>query len=618
MDVETLSQSQREAVSQLQALMNGADADVAVDVLESVDWDVQRAANMILDTGVPEAASATTTNTRMESFEIDDSEQQGLLRPNNSGRQFRPVNAQQSNAVTVRPLRAIIAFFALPFRLITSVLRFVFRLLRIPIPQFVPFTWSNLTYRPLGSSSGHEARAMDPKSVAERWVRALEEETGAVCISRSGRRGDSVSSSNGHGISSGADVAGPSVLTSRSGAHDASADADSGSKRLPGFFLGSYEHFARMCEKEAKVGCIIIVSDEHDDVAEFKRSTLTDPTFVKLIQENDMLVWGGDIRDKDAWSAAQKLQTTTYPFVAFIALQPRRSAASGTSSTPTLTILSRHQGPSIPSTTAPTAAQTLVTHLNEQIFPRVKPFLARIHAQTAERERERALRAEQDRAFEESRRRDKERVERRMKEEREAEEERLRHAQAEERAKQDAHRLEEVRKDWEARRMVWRRYERKALVMREPRPGGEAGRGRTMRVGLRMPDGRRIVRFFGEADSMTALYAYVDSQFIPAELSQASDPKEPPSGLAPGEEGLAEEIAASDRSPSQWWGFQLMLAYPRKEISWEPARKLGDIEALKNGGGQLVVEMVANASAAKGKQKQTEVDDEDGYETEED
>lgn len=41
MDVETLSQSQREAVSQLQALMNGADADVAVDVLESVDWDVQ-------------------------------------------------------------------------------------------------------------------------------------------------------------------------------------------------------------------------------------------------------------------------------------------------------------------------------------------------------------------------------------------------------------------------------------------------------------------------------------------------------------------------------------------------------------------------------------------------
>ena len=38
-----------------------------------------------------------------------------------------------------------------------------------------------------------------------------------------------------------------------------------------------------------------------------------------------------------------------------------------------------------------------------------------------------------------------------------------------------------------------------------------------MRVGVRMPDGRRVVRFFGENDSVTALYAYVDSLFIPPE-----------------------------------------------------------------------------------------------------
>lgn len=32
------------------------------------------------------------------------------------------------------------------------------------------------------------------------------------------------------------------------------------------------------------------------------RSTLADPTFVRIVQENDILVWGGDIRDRDAWS----------------------------------------------------------------------------------------------------------------------------------------------------------------------------------------------------------------------------------------------------------------------------------------------------------------------------
>jgi len=313
------------------------------------------------------------------------------------------------------------------------------------------------------------------------------------------------------------------------------------------------------------------------------------------------------------------LQATTYPFVAFIALQARRSGGTGSSSTPTLTILSRHQGPSIPSASAPTAAQTLVTHLNEQILPRVTSFLARIRSQALERERERALRAEQDRAFEESRRRDKERVERRMEEERRAEDERRRQVEAEEKAEQEAIQAEERKKAWEVRRMQWRRYGRKSLVLREPRPGGEPGRGKTMRVGLRMPDGRRSVRFFGEGDTMTALYAYVDSQFIPAELSQDSDPKTPPSAGRTGEEGLTEEMEASQKSPAQWWGFQLVLAYPRKVIAWEPSKRIGDVEALK-GGGQLVVEMVTEATNTKGKQKQTVAvsEDEDGYVTEED
>ena len=32
------------------------------------------------------------------------------------------------------------------------------------------------------------------------------------------------------------------------------------------------------------------------------RGTLADPSFVRIIQENDIMIWGGDIRDRDAWS----------------------------------------------------------------------------------------------------------------------------------------------------------------------------------------------------------------------------------------------------------------------------------------------------------------------------
>lgn len=41
MDRDALSPSQQEALSQLQALTNGGDAEVAIAMLESAEWDVQ-------------------------------------------------------------------------------------------------------------------------------------------------------------------------------------------------------------------------------------------------------------------------------------------------------------------------------------------------------------------------------------------------------------------------------------------------------------------------------------------------------------------------------------------------------------------------------------------------
>lgn len=107
----------------------------------------------------------------------------------------------------------------------------------------------------------NDTRAMDPRSVAERWVRSLEEEIGAVCVSSKGRR--RAEESANQSVASG--VAGPSNLTSRAWSDDAET------KVIPDFFLGSYEEFARTCLRDIRIGCVILVSEEHDDVAEFKR-----------------------------------------------------------------------------------------------------------------------------------------------------------------------------------------------------------------------------------------------------------------------------------------------------------------------------------------------------------
>jgi len=113
-----------------------------------------------------------------------------------------------------------------------------------------------------------------------------------------------------------------------------------------------------------------------------------------------------------------------------------------------------------------------------------------------------------------------------------------------------------------------------------------------------MPDGARAVRIFSPQDSLTALYGFVDSYFIPSELVVGEDPTSPPSSSLEGETAVHEEIAGSSLPPEQWWKFRLATSYPRREIHWEPNTMLGGISGLENGV-QLVVELVRDGDSKK-------------------
>ncbi|KAG6819550.1 hypothetical protein H0H93_010796, partial [Arthromyces matolae] len=247
--MSNLDARQRDVLATLQAVVHGADEDVAISVLDSVDWDVQRAVDILFD-GPPPA---------MQRFEIDESEAYGRPR--------RPPSLYQ---LVARPIYTV---FAVPLHIISNIFRFILGLLHIPVPQFRFSGLSFYSTRPRRRFGG-----------PDRWVRELEEETGAVSIS---------TTSTTTAVETGA--AGSSNLTSRSRLPE---DV----KVLPDFTLGSYDEALRTCEREARVGCIILVSEEHDDVPEFKRSTLTNPELVRLLHENNIVVWGGDVRDHEAYS----------------------------------------------------------------------------------------------------------------------------------------------------------------------------------------------------------------------------------------------------------------------------------------------------------------------------
>lgn len=244
-----------------------------------------------------------------------------------------------------------------------------------------------------------------------------------------------------------------------------------------------------------------------------------------------------------------------------------------------MTILSRHAG--IEATTT----DKLLAHLTDALIPRVKPFLDRLKMEERRREQERFMRAEQDRAYREAMNRDKERIERKIREEQEekrrAEEKRV----AEEKRLQAEEEERERKEEWDRKRLEWRRYLRR---LSKANPAPSAG----LRIGIRMPDGTRGIRIFSPRDSLTALYGFVDSHFIPSEFQVGDDPTSPPSSVSSkGEAAIHEEIARSSLPPEHWWRFRLATSYPRKEIPWQPNATLGGISELESGV-QLVVEIV--------------------------
>jgi FAS-associated factor 2 len=215
----------------------------------------------------------------------------------------------------------------------------------------------------------------------------------------------------------------------------------------------------------------------------------------------------------------------------------------------------------------------------------VTPFLERVKLSQKEREQERILREEQDKAFRRSAQRDREKIAVKMAAEKLELEERQR--------KLDEARAEELRKQKEEEkrlrlrelRMDWRRWTRHAMPFPDLRHSQEV-----LRIAVRFPEGRRIIHHFPPTATLTTLYAFVDVQLLPPDLLPEKDPSSPPDGTLSGESALEHQILTSD-DEEEWWRFKLVQPYPRQEIRWEVGRQLSEVEGLA-GRGQVVVEMI--------------------------
>mmetsp|Transcript_12237 Transcript_12237/g.31309 ORF Transcript_12237/g.31309 Transcript_12237/m.31309 type:complete len:471 (+) Transcript_12237:188-1600(+) len=247
----------------------------------------------------------------------------------------------------------------------------------------------------------------------------------------------------------------------------------------------SWQEAAARAHRQFKFLFVYIHSPQHPNTAPFCRSTLCAPELLEFLGEQ-VVPWGGDVRFSDAYSLANSLKATTFPFVALLL---------GSSSR--LRLAYTHGGPIGAAELRDGLQAAIGEHGAELVVER---------AEAQEREFNRRLREEQDREYQESLEQDRLREEA-LAEKRRAEEEEAREA-AEEEARIRAEAEAEERRKEEFQLALQRRREKAlAMVLEEPElvePGA-------CPVRVRMPNGTNKQRRFLSSNKVQAIYDYLDT-----------------------------------------------------------------------------------------------------------
>lgn len=300
-----------------------------------------------------------------------------------------------------------------------------------------------------------------------------------------------------------------------------------------------YEQAVARAKTEHRVLVVALESGEdNDDAATYLRTTLLNPQWDALLQQHNMLLWAGDVSaGRDAAQVSRILRVHSYPFLAFVASQPRPQPSNN--GRVRLAVISRHQG--LPAV----ELSQLRTHVEDVVLPRVGPFLASLQDEEKAKQVERQWRAEQETAYTLAAQRDSERIAAKRAE-----------AQRNEQKQREAEAKRQAVSQSKARYVAWRSYATTALERGEVDPRGiliggtsDPAPGTKTEFVIRLPDGSRTTVHLEPSIKAEAL-------FVAIEL--ASDLPEEVSGNAFNDDDLA--------TYKPEYKFALVTDYPRRIV----------------------------------------------------
>jgi FAS-associated factor 2 len=311
-----------------------------------------------------------------------------------------------------------------------------------------------------------------------------------------------------------------------------------GHHSLP-FFDGGYNQALDLAKKDLKFLLVVLISPEHENTLAFIQDTLLSPDVTSFINDpaNNIILWGGNVQDSEAYQASTQLRCTKFPFSALIAHTPRQ----GPNSMSTVARLAGY----IPPTTYIAKLQSVIATYAEE--------LDAVRTTRTAQQLERTLRQEQDTAYERSLAQDRERA--RLRRDAEAAQ-----AVAQKKAAEEAAAAE----SYATNLRQWKLW-RAATITPEP----DVDSRDTVRIGLCFPkSAERITRRFHANASIEELYAFAECYEV---LKQNAEM-----------EGVSEPIGFRHE-----YGFRLVSPVPRVVYSLEEG---GSIRERVGKSANLIVE----------------------------
>ena len=295
-------------------------------------------------------------------------------------------------------------------------------------------------------------------------------------------------------------------------------------------------------KRDLKFLLVVLLSPSHDENSSWVRETLLSAQFTQCLatHTDDLVMWGGNVQDAEAYQVSDALGCTKFPFAALLC----HTSESGSTG---MSVVCRAAGP--------TTASELVAKLAAAITAN-ENSLAATRASRREQQASRNLRQEQDSAYERSLAQDRERA-RKRKEEAEAA------AQAEKEALSRA----QAKEKEEADRMQWRTWRAQSLRS-EPDPKSKD----SIRISIRLRSGERVIRRFSSEADLEELYAFVECYDIIKDTALSDKSGEAPTGY------------------SHKYEFKLVSPMPRKVFDLDS----GALGETVGNGANLIVEPVSD------------------------